>query len=170
MTIIIDLFRKDLNYYRGIDELPIYNWFKINQTNDLTYLLKEKHEVNKRQLPVLERAFDKIYREYIDTFGVPEQLREILILKRDIRVLEIDIVLTGDFSLQTFIDIKRRELEQLLQKPKEEKVSINDVKAYVEKYMGFRINERECTVKDYYTYVEVLKREATKSTKKDGSE
>jgi len=146
---------KKIETYQGIEDLPIYNWWKINETNELSWLLLNQELSYYADDKLLKPLWEKIFDEFIDTFGMPEKMRSILELKRDIQVLEWDIILTGDKSLQTFIDIKNFELQELL---KEEKAQTNgQAKIYIEKYMGFRLDEKTLSVKDYYGYVNALK-------------
>lgn len=158
MSKIIDLFTKKLDCYQSIDELPIYNWFLIHKTNDLTWLLKKKSNINLKQVKTLEVLWEKIYFEFLDTFGIPDTMRHILEIKRDIMVLKIRMLAENDRSLETFIEIKELELNQLNEN--NQKDTTGKVKGYVEKFMGFRLNEKEITVKDFYGYIEIIKESA----------
>jgi hypothetical protein len=152
-----------LEHYKSISDLPIYNWFKIHETNDLKYLLIAPSKVGFRRSKELNEAFSLIYDEFIDTFGVSDDLRKITELRRDIRILEIDMYLENDLSKETFIDIKKAEIDAIINS--KEKDRLNDVKGYVEKYMGFHLDERTTTVKDYYTYIKIMSDEAKKQPK-----
>jgi hypothetical protein len=155
------LFKTD--HYKSIDDLPIFNWNKVNETNDLRWLLKKQSEkkLYNRQKNVLEAAWNGIFKEFVDAFGIPEQMLKVLEIKRDIAVLNADIILTGDMVLQTFIEIKQHELKELL--TSDVKTGAGEVKVYVEKYMGFKLNERETTVREFYHYLELIKKEAVRN-------
>jgi DNA primase large subunit len=157
---IFELFTSKLEHYKSVSDLPIYNWFKIHETNDLKWLLITPTKVGLRRRKALQEAFSKLYDEFIDTFGVSDDLKKITELRRDIRVLEIDMYLENDPSRETFIDIKKAEIQSIIESNAKAKVS--DVKAYVEKYMGFHLDERVTTVKDYYSYIKIMSDEATK--------
>jgi hypothetical protein len=160
---IVKFLQRKLNYYTGIDDLPAWNWFRINETDDITYLLHRRRAVSKLERKHLEEIFGKIYEDYINTFGISEMLKQIMILKRDIAVLRLDMAINDDGSRQTFIDIKESELKQILLDAEGE--NNIQIKAYVEKFMGFHIDERAVSVKDYYSYIELLKREVDNSHK-----
>jgi hypothetical protein len=68
--------------------------------------------------------------------------------------------LNNDGSRETFIDIKKAELQSIIDS--KTKTKLNDVKGYVEKYMGFHLDERTTTVKDYYSYIKIMSEEAKK--------
>lgn len=152
------LFNNKIECYNSIDELPIYNWFKVNETNDYGWLLKKKLRLNDKQRLLLSEAWDKILSEFIDTFGIPEKMKDVLELKREIFVLKCQMTLGGDLLIKNFINIAEFKLKQILKEDKAQ--STGSAKVYVEKYLGFKLNERETTVKEFYEYIEALKQQA----------
>ena len=105
--------------------------------------------------------FSELYDEYIDTFGISQQLNDILSLQNEILVLKIDLTLTKDNGIKTFIELKELELADKLN-VKQSKT--NTAKVAIEKYLGFRINEKEVTVKEYYDYLQAIKEDNGRST------
>lgn len=139
-----------MNFYTSIDELPIYNWFKCIDKKEYTYVVKLGNATDDE----CKEQFSKLYEEYIDTFGISQQLQGIIEKQNEILVLKIDKVLTEDRTLQFFIDMKELELKDLMEV---KQTGINKNKVLIEKYLGFRLNEKEVTVKEYYEYLEALK-------------
>jgi len=160
MAKIIELFKKKLNFYLSIDDLPIYNWFQIQKTNDLVWLLKEHKTLSDENKIQLEAIWREIYFEFLDVFGIPEQMKQILSLKRDIAVLNARMFIDTDPSLLTFIEIKEFDLAKLTNQS--ESKQTGSVKVYVEKFMGFKLNEKEISVKEFYQYLEALKLDSNK--------
>lgn len=152
---IRNLFENKIDYYQSIDELPIYNWHKINQTNELEWLLRKKVLISDHQKKILSNILDRMLSEFIDTFGIPEKMREILDLKSEIFILRCQMALENNKFLQNFIDIAEWKLKQII--ADDQTQSTTQVKVYVEKYLGFRLNERETTVKEFYEYIEAIK-------------
>lgn len=155
--IITGIFKNQLDYYKSIDDLPIYNWLKIQETNDISWMLKTNHSLNEVHKGILTVAFDNIYSQFIDAFGINPALEEILTIKRDIAVLTVDMMLEKDRSLINFIEIKERELKALI--ASKNQGSVMEVTAYVEKYMQFKINTKEVTVREFYGYINLMKKE-----------
>lgn len=153
---------KKAELYDSIETMPIYNWFKINETNDLRWVLKDFNAQIGINAKALLNAWNKIFDEFIEVFGIPDKLREIMEMKRDIMILESQVALKGDRTRLPFIEIKRDALEKLLKS--EKKGVINQAKIYVEKFMGFRLNEKETSVKEFYGYVNAL----NEHTKRNG--
>lgn len=152
--------QRKLEIYKSIDELPVWNWFKIHETNDLSYLLKITRKVGYARTHELEAQWSLIHDEFLDTFGVNDKLRQIYELKRDISVLKADMFLEKDPSKETLIDLKELELKNILNETT--KTDVYEVKAYVEKYMGRRVDERTETVKSYYSCIKIMEKELSK--------
>lgn len=98
-------------------------------------------------------AFKKVYANYLDEFGVSDQLQDIIVKENEIMVLKIDLSLTGDQFLNTMIQIREAELTEL---KKINTTKTNTAKIAIEKWLGFRINEREVTVREYYDYLNTI--------------
>lgn len=143
-----------MELYKDISDFPIYNWFKCVDLKDYSYTMINRKECNEHQLNECMEAFESLYCQYVDTYGISEQLQDIISLQNQILVHKIDMATTGDKSIKMFIQIKEIELNDLLN-VKQNKV--NTSKVAIEKYLGFRINEKEVTVKEYYDYLEAIK-------------
>ncbi len=151
----MNLFKKNkIEYFTSIDNLPIDNWFALQKSNDVVFLLKRSKVINDLERKELTKAFDLIWREFIDTFGVSDIMRSIMELRRDILVETCDMYLNNDRSRLTFINLKKRELENIFKDQGEKQY--DNTKGYVEKYLGFRLNGKEVTVREYYGYIKMM--------------
>lgn len=143
---------KQLNHYTSIDNLPQYNWRMISEKNDITFMLIDRTKMgNKHEL---KAAFDKIKDEYIDTFGINENYKRILELKKEIVCLELEMALTKDRSIKNWIRLSTIELNKLLDNVDKTKPSETTVR--LSKHMGFQVNERTITVREYAEMVNVM--------------
>jgi len=140
-----------MKLYNSIEEMPVYNWFKCIDLKDYSYCAIDKINVD---LEKCKEAFSNLYNEFLDTFGINESLKQVIELQNEITILKIDKVLTENNSLQTFIELKQIELDELIN-VKSEKTKTYKVE--IEKFLGFRLNEKEVTVKEYYEYLEAIK-------------
>ncbi len=138
-------------YYTTIEDLPVYNWNKIIEEQKYNYILlnpsEKKFDVNK-----CKNQFALLYEEFIDVFGINEQLRGIIELQNEITIYKIDIAL-GEKSLEALLKLTETKLKKKLEK-KESKGNLT--KVYIEKFLGFRLNEKEVTVYEYYNYIKAL--------------
>lgn len=147
-----------MKFYESIEDMPIYNWFKVNNGDMRFMLIKQtaKYDGVKAR-----EYFDKIYAEYIDVFGISESYLKVIELKKNISVLQIEMAITGDRILKNFIKMAQIELNQI--NSKTNKTNTNEVKVHLEKYLGFRLNEKETSVKEYYTYLNVMANDSRKA-------
>jgi len=76
-------------------------------------------------------------------------------------LMKIEKALTNDNTIESFIKLKELELADKLN-VKQSKV--NTSKVAIEKYLGFRLNEKEVSVKEYYDYLEAIKLDNGRTT------
>ena len=65
-------------FYNSIENLPVFNWFKINETQDLSYLIINKEKARKFNNKETLNIWLKIYSEYLDNFGFNENFKKYL--------------------------------------------------------------------------------------------
>jgi len=90
-------------YYETIDELPIWNWWQIADTGNLIYLKVEDDYKGEEYEPI-QLWFD-LQNEYLEEFGMTDQFRQILTLKKKWIQKKTEFLLTDDRFKLTEIDI-----------------------------------------------------------------
>ena len=135
-------------YYRNdwwgtIEEMPIYNWIKICETGDLKYIYKKGGRVSeKTALHWLD-----LQQQYIDEFGLDEDYKKQLRIIKELTRLNCDYVLKRDRFLLNLIKIKEAELNTVnIQKA----YGFYQIKDYVEKYKGFKVDPKKTTVIEWF--------------------
>lgn len=118
----------------------------------MKYLLK----VDKKLTVHADVIFDELYSDFIRIFGVGDNYKQYLEKLKEIRLAEIDMVLYQDPSMETFIDILKIELEDI--KEAGSGGSYMETAIAVEKNMGFKLNTKEISVFEYYSYIKSLER------------
>lgn len=156
-----------LKFYKSIDELTIDRWFKIDEKNDLSHLLIGKErKLKPHEIKILEVVWDNMLCEFVDEFGISEKMKNINTCRKKIILFEIKQATTGE-NQQTFINVERKKLENLTKE--EVKQSNSKSIADIAKYMGFRLNTKEVTVKEYFSYVNKLNEESKQYEKNEFS-
>ena len=140
--------------YVSIDDLPMYNWKKIHDTDELKWLFVKKQEVENNEL--LERRWAAIYDEYLNEFGLSQEYKEILKVKRKIANLQADYIIKGDRIILNYINIEKNALESLYDSSKGGS-SFRESLVHLEKMQGIKINTKQITVADYYNYLRSIK-------------
>jgi hypothetical protein len=144
-------------HYDSIDVLPMLNWDKINKKNDLTYLLFKPSKLNEKQIAELQKVWKKIYDEFINEFGFGDHFKSIMDLEIKIARLKLKKIIKNDQSIQNFINANEKMLFEL--KNKNVGGDVYDTKMAIEKKLGIRISLGDCTVMEFYKYLNSLKKQ-----------
>jgi len=139
--------------YNTIQELPLINWWRFNETKDVKYFLKKYSEVSVGKLLQLEGIYTKLMDEYTQEFGINEHLLLVLEKQIDIAKLKADFMLGAAANI-TLIEVAELELTALVRGVKG--MGFHEVKAILEKQMGFRIDPYVTTVMEYYSYIKLI--------------
>lgn len=139
-----------LKFYSDIDEMPVYNWFKINSTQDLSFLLVKRKKLRPSEIKFLSKEFSKVYDQYIAMFGFNEMFLEILIKRLTIAKMQLRAIEKKDRGMATLIKIQEAELAQMvaMQPPTS---TFYEIKDYVENKAGFQIDIHRMSVTEFYT-------------------
>ena len=140
--------------YSSIDDLPMYNWKQIHDTNELKWLFIDN--VKCENTKELETIWASIYDEYLKEFGLSEEYKEILKIKRRIAMFQADYIEKEDRILLNYINIEKNALESMYGATTKGS-SFRDSLVHLEKMQGIKINTKEITVADYYNYLRSIK-------------
>ena len=140
--------------FNDIDDLPLWNFKKVIETKDLTFL--KKTETARATANELEKAWNQISEQLSEYIGVNDVKQKLIMLQSDIERLRIDYLVTRDKGLITAINVKYKELENMLNRVEGTKQDFEQQIAAVEMAFKFQINEMLTSVKRFFTYVKML--------------
>ncbi len=140
---------KQHNCFTTIDELPIKIWFDVHKEGDISLIIK-KGKIKKEDLV---NIWDDIYNQYIKRFGVSEGYKKNLAIRKKIALLQADFIITGQRHYKTLINIEKTQLEEE-KKEIEKPFELESMLAKISKFYGFKLNSRELTTTEYYSYLE----------------
>lgn len=149
-----------MEHYTTIDDMPVFNWLKIQETNDLTWIMHKKVDESKctgKELILMQQSLQNMTDQYLDAYGVSDEYRKVLILKGELYVLRAELIATQDKTKLTFIDIKKDELKALLMKSNSTQKT--NVRVYASKYMRYSIDMKQTSVRDFYDILEDAREE-----------
>ena len=151
-----------MKLYETIEEMPIYNWFKIVDKSDYSFMLVDpKKDLTQEELADCYTQFEKLYSEFIDEFGLSETFIEVLDLKRIIMLHKIDMAITGNMTKKVHIKIAELDLEKLMKQQNKTETNLTIV---IEKHMGFQLDEKKVSVKKFYQYLQDINRSNGRAT------
>ena len=142
-----------LKLYKSIDELPIWNFEKINKTSDLGYLYSEYQE--KPKIDNLDDVWEAIYNEFIKEFGLSQYFLDWLNLRLQALELYREAYVEGEKYKRVLAKVKEAEADELMSS---NSTQDNNVYAIVSKSMGFRVDPKQVSVKEFYQYLKLAQK------------
>lgn len=106
-------------------------------------------------------VWKSLYNQYIQRFGYTDQFLETMAKKREIALLKVDMITSGDKTIKVFIKIAEKELEEMVG----EDMDFYTGKSMLEKTLGFYVDIHKVSVAEYYSHFQVAK----KTTKNNNS-
>jgi len=128
---------------------------KVHETGDYSYLLYKKKTINAKEKLFLKKIWFQLYDEYIKMFGFSENFKNIFKKQKEIALLKVRKIVTGDKIYQTFIEIAEIEFQKLL-KANSSNYDFFEMKAIMQKYLGFVIDVHKTSVSEYYSYIKLI--------------
>lgn len=137
------------NLYQNIDELPVWNFDMVNKTGDFKYLSKD---LNVKVTPDFENVWEKIFNEFIEEFGIDDNFRMVLKYQLEACKNRMNAYCNGKKHELTFANLNEIKAEQLM---KGSDITLGKVAAHLSQKMGFRVNIREVSVREFYNYLKI---------------
>ena len=140
------------DYFNSIDNLPIWNWWKIAESGNLIYLQKLEDYDGKEDYTM--KAFElwnKLQDEYLDEFGITDEFRQMLTLKKKWIKAKTDYLVTGERFKLTEIDIIEAQISETM--TTKVNVKKEDSIIMLEQKLSFPLDEKKLSVKKYYNYI-----------------
>jgi len=148
-----------ISVYDSIDNMPVWNFEKINHTSDFSYLFKNRKmfkSVSKNRLirNKLETIWAKLYDEFISEIGLSEEFKNYIEAQKQIVNHYYKAIVEGQRHELNFAKIKEIELEEKLNTLSN--MQIDEMCIRVSKHIGYEINPHKISVKTFYKHLKVL--------------
>ena len=155
-----------VKFYDSIENIPMWNYWKIEETSDLKYLAIGKNYDKQFFYHNLKAAdaWTKVNGSYLDVFGVSDHYKDILMLKRDIALNEYAWERNREPIARVYAREAKKELEAI-QKGDNTRADMNEQIFIIEKEMGFEVDPKVMTIKRFYSYIKGINNLAKKVNK-----
>jgi hypothetical protein len=139
------------NYFVDIDEMPMFNWLRC-KAGDIESARKPVQNPKKNAFSEEKdlEAWETTYNSYIAYFDWDKNFKEEMRLKNKKTELICDFITTGTRSILNKIDQIDYKLKQL---EEQQSGDIEEVTPGLSKWLGFPINMKKITVKEFYKSV-----------------
>lgn len=138
-----------MNYFLTIDKLTMDRWLKC-QEGDLTALRVDPGIGSEEQDFV---AWELVNQNYIETFGVSRKHVRYLQLQKELLIVRLEMLITGDKFLLNRIDDIEREMTSVFVSDQPNQ-NITTTFIHLSKFMGYRITAETISVLEFFTMVE----------------
>jgi hypothetical protein len=137
-------------YYKLIEEIPLFNWVKIN-AGDLHFIKKEDDCIFTDQ--ELSEAWDILFDDYLDKRGLGKQYKKLLDVMKKKTILQCEFIISGDLFKLTQIEVEEQNLRQLISKDQVD-ISVEKSLVFLSKWIGYRLDWKIITLTEYYIIME----------------
>lgn len=136
-------------YYNSIDNCTIYAFDKVSQTGNFDYLLTaDKWDANVDQ----EEVWAKIYNEYIELFGLSNQFKNFIMYSKQAVDYYAKAYTTGNKEYITKAELSQAKADNYYKTVDGANLFTNMAK--LSRVVGFRLNPKEITVREYHSYIQ----------------
>ena len=160
---------KPVELFKGLDEMWLYNWNKLNETNDLKWLVKRQKDREKYVDPQrLDDRFIELMDEWFELTDASSNRKELYVLIKKL-INARNKVIQGDKFQMNWVNKFERMIEDLLKDnvgydPDKERMKLSAE-------LKMHIDSKTITVKDYHLLVEVTTEKIKAQTpQEDGEE
>ena len=153
--------------YRSLEDLPAWNFYQIRKNGDFRYLykLEEYYDLEEiepgEELPAL---WSDLFDQYIDTFGLGKEYKEALELRREIVILQAEVLMTKNTFLNNKIRHKQMRLDELTTTKDEQKISTFEEQVIaLERWRKMPIDSKTITCVRFFYLMKQMNEEARKN-------
>ena len=136
--------------FNSIDELPIWNFWKISETGNLIYLRKNA-DYSKKDYSLYD-LWESLNDEYFNDYGINERLIQLMKLKKDWVLKKAEYFLDGNRFALNEIDMIESDIWDL-ENSATPKLKNTDTLIFLEEKLGREIDSKATSVRKFYDYI-----------------
>jgi len=139
-----------VRFYGNIHTLSIASWNEIKDTGDYTLLIKR----GKISLGVLKRVWENVQNEYLLKFGLKDDYKEYLEIKKEYLLAYSDWLKSG-FQMRELHEMELLETDMRdYEKKFEGGMSFEEGYAWLTKAVGIHLSLTKTSMYEYYSILE----------------
>lgn len=137
-----------IKYYKSIEELPIYNFNKVIETGELKYIVEKGIIDNKASI-----VWEIILEEFTEYVGFSDSYKEYMRYSKKSALLICQAYLENKMYLIAFARAAEKQAEAALGTGKQDFAKLVKM---LSKFIGYRIDTKKETVKDFYAIIKLM--------------
>ena len=139
--------------YKGINDIPTYNWWQLNESLDLDFLLvkERKGELTDNQEYALLERFQLIRAEFFDKIALDEAVEDLLLKKYKLQEYRCEILEGNDPDYyRTLYEILERKIEAIESATANSGTTNLQIKAALEESQHYYIDTRIVPIAEFH--------------------
>jgi len=149
---------KSCKVYKSFDEIPAWNFLKFLESPEVKFLFnEEKENYSDDEISDALESWNGIFQEFISYVGLGN--KTLMIMKQEDKIirLKVDLLTKGKKHLSAVIAMEQKKLDELKKGGENGKDLMYQETAIISKYMGFNINIKTISAKEYFSFVKIMK-------------
>jgi len=144
--------------------MPIHNWFRLEETNDLLWILKPSRRLYWFNKPYLSKTAETLTESYFKKHVLKGKYLQFLKLKKKWALLIAKSIETQDRRFEMEADMVNADIERRFPQVKNRKeLSRQEAFLSLESFMDLGVlNPKKMTVDEYYERLEFSEKKAKK--------
>lgn len=151
--------------YKGIEDMPIFNWWEATENGNLSAVLLNPRKMNRRLSNKVKERYRVIKAEYFDKIALNPELERYLLKIVKLESMRCSLLIEHDFYIETQYRILQAQIQAEENKAIKNAGGNYEHKAILEKNMGFRIDVHNTTIVEYHAYINHTKNDFKNAAK-----
>lgn len=144
-----------MKLYNNIDDLPLYNYYMIDKSGDLRWLLYDFDLAKEDDIQLLLNTWDDIQYQITGFKGVSDQMQIIAQKQRELMIMRIDNLIEGKKN-ETFIMLKNKEIESMSKVTQVKENNLLYLISSLEIFLKFQIDFNKTSVSRFLCYLTIM--------------
>lgn len=150
-----------MGYWDDIEDLPIWNYHKVSEKADLSFLHDGKGDFNEKKA---KEIWDDVRQQYNDRYGLDHELKDYYDTIKRVTELKSEMIITKERFLINEIRILEAQIKDF-----ESGESVRHTKIYqqLSRFLGYRFNPKKESVVSYKETLIMIEEENSQAKIKD---
>jgi len=155
-----------VRYYDSLDSLPIHNWWKVEETGDLGYILLNKPSIEIFKEDELVKVLEKLNNEFINNHSKDNDDFKLLVsLKEDYVIARVNAITEKDLDQEMKADLLDLRIIGM-ESGNDSDLSKADLIHIIETSKGYEIDTKTMSVNKFHDILNSIMKEHGKAKNK----
>lgn len=145
-----------MKLFKNIYEIPLFNWIMINEEKDYGYFNSDGSKIF--DVDECNKRLDEMNNEIVKITGYSDEFLILFNMEKEYNKMVSDVIIKKEDELYGLINKKKKEIETFASSLQKGNVSMWDSVASLSKAMGFQVDLKATSVREYISFSMMLKK------------